>query len=425
MKTNPLTHQSAYVQLTEEAKQLRQRIYSDIIDDNGFQYVDLVQEGGGILGIALAGYTAILEAAGIRFFHMAGTSAGAINTLLLSASDTIDKRKSEKIAEHLASQDLSKFIDGNPSLNRIFRLTLEGVPWIKVLWKLLWHLRAFKRAFFQNLGLNPGKNFELWIENVLAEAPHRIKTTGEWREKLGRAHFPIGLKDRISGLPVSDDQIHIHLIAADITTQTKVLLPEMASLYWGPKADEIALAKLVRASISVPFLFIPFTINHIPNAGEPATDEWKNKANYYGTIPSRVRMVDGGLTSNFPIDLFHTRPEVTPRKPTFGVKLKTYRKEFTQIDHPGNYIGSMINTMRNDADNQFLHQHPDYQKLICFIEADKAFNWLDFNICQKEKQKLFLLGASKGLEFLKSFNWTEYKKSRAGSHSFSLKFKTV
>ncbi|MCR6719123.1 MAG: patatin-like phospholipase family protein [Chitinophagaceae bacterium] len=57
---------------------------SDVTDNEGHQYVDLVQEGGGVLGIALVGYTYVLEKMGIRFFSMAGTSAGAINTLLLA-----------------------------------------------------------------------------------------------------------------------------------------------------------------------------------------------------------------------------------------------------------------------------------------------------------------------------------------------------
>ena len=48
------------------------------------EYADIVQEGGGVHGIALAGYTYILEKMGISFLNSAGTSAGAINTMLLN-----------------------------------------------------------------------------------------------------------------------------------------------------------------------------------------------------------------------------------------------------------------------------------------------------------------------------------------------------
>jgi NTE family protein len=58
---------------------------SDVKDKYGKQYVDLVQEGGGVHGVALAGYTYVLEKMGIGFMKMAGTSAGSSNTLLLNA----------------------------------------------------------------------------------------------------------------------------------------------------------------------------------------------------------------------------------------------------------------------------------------------------------------------------------------------------
>lgn len=51
--------------------------FSDILDAEGNQYVDLVMEGGGMLGIALVGYTYVLEQAGIRFLGVGGTSAGS------------------------------------------------------------------------------------------------------------------------------------------------------------------------------------------------------------------------------------------------------------------------------------------------------------------------------------------------------------
>lgn len=50
---------------------------SDLEDDQGNQYVDIVLEGGGVLGIALVGYTYAMEQAGIRFLNIAGTSAGS------------------------------------------------------------------------------------------------------------------------------------------------------------------------------------------------------------------------------------------------------------------------------------------------------------------------------------------------------------
>ncbi|HDR50015.1 MAG TPA: Patatin, partial [Mariniphaga anaerophila] len=110
MNSEDFTSQPEFQQIVKEAESLKGKIFSDVLDEQGFQYVDLVQEGGGVLGIALVGYTSVLEAAGIRFFHLAGTSAGAINTLVLAGIDSMDKEKSGLVLEKLAQQDLFEFV---------------------------------------------------------------------------------------------------------------------------------------------------------------------------------------------------------------------------------------------------------------------------------------------------------------------------
>src|SRR5450432_252944 len=106
---------------------------SDIKDKWNRQCVDLVQEGGGVYGIALAGYTYILEKMGIAFIKMAGTSAGSINTLLLASvytqkealslgkpnASAYYETRSEKVLEYLAKKDLSQIVDGHPLWRKI------------------------------------------------------------------------------------------------------------------------------------------------------------------------------------------------------------------------------------------------------------------------------------------------------------------
>lgn len=405
-------NQSEFQQMIKEAEKLKGTVFSDILDAEGNQYVDLVQEGGGVLGIALVGYTYILETAGIRFFHLAGTSAGAINTLVLAGIDGIGKAKSKIVLDVLAKQDLFEFVDGDPTLKKIIQKVIDGTPFKKMLWKLAWNFSKVKKALFINLGLNPGNEFEKWIEKVLRESPQKITTIGELIDKRGKKYFPEGMINRITGQPIPDEYAHIHVITADLTTQSKVQFPQMANLYWGSKMREISPARMVRASMSVPFFFIPFEIDNIPGEGEPANEEWIKYTNFHGPIPKKVKFVDGGMISNFPINVFHSKSGNAPRKPTFGVKLSSYREECTYIDDLGDFLGSMVSTMRHDADNEFLIQNPDFQKLICFIDADKDFNWLNFKMDDESKKRLFLLGARKGLEFLSKFNWEEYKKLR-------------
>ena len=75
--------------------------------------------------------------------------------------------------------------------------------------------------------------------------------------------------------------------------------------------------------------------------------------------------------------------------------------------------GAMISTMRQIYDYDFLLRNPDYSKLICSIDADGQFNWLDFNMKDKDRIKLFNLGASKAVEFLEGFDWEAYKVIRS------------
>jgi NTE family protein len=412
MTYEDFTNQPEFQKMLKEAEKLKTNVYSDIIDDEGNQYVDLVQEGGGVLGIALVGYTYILETARIRFFHLAGTSAGAINTLVLAGIDSIDKAKSKQVLDVLAKQDLFEFVDGDTSLKKIIQKVIDGTPLKKMFWKLAFNFPKVKKALFVNLGLNPGNAFEIWIEKVLRDSSNTITTVGELIDKRGKKYFPVGLKNRLTGELIPDDYAHVHIITADLTTQSKVQFPKMAHLYWGDKMWEISPAKLVRASMSVPFFFTPFEIDDIPDAGKPANDSWIKYTNFHGPIPKKVKFVDGGMISNFPINVFHSKSGNAPRKPTFGVKLSAYRDECSNIDDLGGFVGSMISTMRHDADNEFLIQNPDFQKLICFIDADKDFNWLNFKMSDESKKKLFLLGARKGLDFISNFKWDSYKNLR-------------
>ena len=411
MSYEAFINQPEFQDILRETKSLNGKIYSDIIDNKRHQYVDLVQEGGGVLGIALVGYTYILEEAGIRFFHLAGTSAGAINTLVMAGIGKIDEPKSAQILKVLAAKNLFDFVDGDPNLKNIVQKIIDGTPIKKLLWKLLWNSKKIKHALFDDLGLNPGQKFEAWLQDILENAEPGIKTIGELTALRKSNNFPVGLKHRQTG-KFEDDYAHIHIITADVTTQSKVQFPQMGHLYWGNDLENVSPAKMVRASMSVPFFFIPFEIDNVPDAGKEVSDEWIKYTGYYGKIPEKVKFVDGGMISNFPINVFHAKPGVVPRKPTFGVKLSAYRQEYADVDNLGGFAGSLVSTMRHDGDNEFLINNPDFNKLICFIDADKDFKWLNFNMPGERQKKLFLLGAKKALEFLKTFDWQAYKKLR-------------
>src|SRR6516164_3375147 len=105
--------------------QFEKLIISDTFDEHNHQYVNLVQKGGGVLGVALVGYTYILEKVGIRFLRLAGTSAGAINTSLLAVIGNKEDAKSEKILEYLCKLDFFSLVDGNRAAQWLIKMVIK------------------------------------------------------------------------------------------------------------------------------------------------------------------------------------------------------------------------------------------------------------------------------------------------------------
>jgi len=407
MKISKFTENPTVLPLIERAKALKEKenIFSDIVDNSGNQYVDLVQEGGGVLGIALVGYTYVLESAGIRFFSLAGTSAGAINTMMLAGVGRIHEAKSMKILEILSVKDLFDLVDGDQVVKKVIRKILSKEGGIG--WTLVWNGIKLYRILKNRLGLNPGTNFKDWITEELSKADiHSLGDLLKLREKL-----PEGLKNREEGTSAADYKAKLAIITSDITTHSKIEFPKMAELFWA-KPEDVAPADLVRASMSIPFFFEPFQISGLPNAGNEEDPTWNKHAKYLGEVPSSVKFVDGGMLSNFPINVFHRKDGGVPSMPTFGVRLSTYRRDYSKNKNILGISGAMISTMRQIHDYDFLLNNPDHSMLICRIDADRKFNWLDFNMKEKDQISLFNLGAEKAIEFLEGFDWKKYKQVR-------------
>ncbi len=400
-----------------QSEGLVQKTYSDVVDASGHQYVDLVQEGGGLYGIALLGYTYVLELAGIRFFNLAGTSAGAINSMMMAGLGKVGEKVSVHTLEMLISKDLSELVDGDQRIWKLIQRHMHNKNWKYLL--TVWNIRRIRHAIGSHLGLNPGNDFQTWIEAHLAEKG--IHTMADF--EVHRAIMP-DLFERTSGKKLSIKP-ELKLITSDITSKSKITFPEMAELYW-QEPDQVNPSVFVRASISIPFFFMPLTVSDVPDAGSfedpdlpKSKTRWRKHTGFRGRIPHTVHFVDGGMLSNFPIHAFHKKG--VPHKPTFGARLSTWRTEAYPVEGLKDFCGAMIGTMRQLHDYDFLLQHPDYKQLICSIDCDakkddqghSKFNYLDFNMKESTKIELFRHGAAKAFEFLKAFNWLRYKQTRA------------
>ena len=120
------------LQSVKEQNKIFSDVYTIDADGNTLQFVELVQEGGGTLGISLVGFCFVLEYCGIRFLKLAGTSAGAINTLFMAA---LGKNKeccsTPELFQIVRNMDMFSFVDGHWIAKRAIRSLISKDGWLK------------------------------------------------------------------------------------------------------------------------------------------------------------------------------------------------------------------------------------------------------------------------------------------------------
>ncbi|HLN79125.1 MAG TPA: patatin-like phospholipase family protein [Nocardioidaceae bacterium] len=235
---------------------------------NPAKKADLVLEGGGVKGIALAGAVLTLADAGYTFPRIAGTSAGAIVGAVLAAL----QRSGEplgRLGDIARSLDYRKFRDrGFPgSLVAPFGLLADGLS-------VLLEGGAYEGDYLLD-----------WLSGVLKDLG--VETFG----------------DLHTDDPGDDRAVHhrygLVVMVSDLSRRRLAQLPWDYGEY-GLDPDEQRVADAVRASASIPYFFEPVEL-----------------VGAHGTST----LVDGGLISNYPIDTFDRLDETRPRWPTLGVRL--------------------------------------------------------------------------------------------------------
>ncbi len=403
MKITQFTQHPQVYHLVEELRNegINKKQFSDLVDKQGHQYVELVMEGGGVLGVALIGYNYVLEQMGLRFFSLAGTSAGSINALLLAGLGDVSQPKAERLVEILANKNLMEFVDGDDDVQDLVKAILKKASIMKMIWKGVQVVDNLR----DDIGLNPGNNFTQWMSNILKA--NGIQTVAELEQAFGKIPADLQIRDGVDK-SIEGLKPRFAVIGADLTTETKVDFPRMAPLYW-EQPEKVNPALFVRASMSVPYFFSPLQIDNIPG-GAQALENWKNLAGFNGIPPKTAHFVDGGILSNFPIDLFH-KQSVVPRLPTFGVRLGVDRDSCNNITGPGNLFGAMFNSIRHLHDYDFILRNPDYKLLLEKIDIGQH-DWLNFAISDENKIDLFVRGAQAAAKFLRRFDWKKYKNLR-------------
>ena len=224
---------------------------------------DLVLEGGGVKGLGTAGAVMALRDAGYTFPRVAGTSVGALAAAFAAAG-----ADAGTFREVLGRLDLRRVPDRRgpiPLLGESLSLTVRRGAYAGD-WIHAWLLRELARldvyTFADLRRDDPGD------DPALSDARHRY------------------------GLVV---------MATDVTNGRLLRLPWDYALF-DLDHDQQLVADAVRMSLSIPFYFEPCELRN-PSTGTTST------------------IVDGGVLSNFAIEIFDRTDGVAPRWPTFGVRL--------------------------------------------------------------------------------------------------------
>ena len=460
LKVDDFTNDSRVRECVDYVKN-NPKIVSDILDDNGSQYVHLVQKGGGVLGVALVGYVYVLEQAGIRFLKMAGTSAGAINTSLMAIQEDKSTTKSGYLIDALSTLDMFRLVDGHPFARRLIKNVVKEPDFMKRVTKILGFAAAaliallllafiflglqhkypqlgiatclvfvllglyflgvavlggylsslFKKLKTAGFGINPGDFFYDWVKyHMKKNGVHTVDDLVQRARKIPKLKIRAPRTE-----PVDDLTGDVVFITSELVTQNKFELPAMANLFrTADKLGELQPAGFVRASMSIPVFFESYYIKDIPVDDKRIQDLWRETFSVK-TPPDTVRFVDGGILSNFPVNLFYNKDIDIPRLPTFGIDLDDSTPEDkTNVPENwslGGYIGRMFNTVRFYYDKDFSLKNRVMNHGVGKVPVSE-YNWLNFFLTDQQKIDLFATGAIAARKFLEDFSWEDYKEGR-------------
>ena len=316
--------------------------------------IDLVCEGGGVKGLGTAGAVATLLDAGYRIERAAGTSAGAIAAAVAVAGAD--------------STALRRIMDGL-SLAAVPDRGFPGVPLI-----------SEGIGLFLNSGAFRGEYVRDWLAEQLAQ--------------LGVTTFKT-LRRRDPG---DDQTVPLHqrwklvVLATDVTHGRLLRLPWDYRERFGLNPDDQLVADAVRMSLSIPWFFEPCTL--------------------IGRTPEeRATVVDGGLLSNFPVQIFDRTDGQASRWPTWGVRLFTDLPGALDTDLPGKVVGivppiqlarQVVATALMGHDQAHLDEPGVRERMISVNTSGVGIT--QFAIDEARKQILYDRGREAADEFLQE--WT-------------------
>lgn len=308
----------------------------------GGKLVDLVLEGGGVKGIGLAGAVIELSNAGYTFPRVAGTSAGAIAAALIAALNAAGKPMA-LLNDIISSVDYPKFMDSGR---------------LKSASNLLLHM-----------GLYDGDYLVTWLGDALQQIG--VTKFGQLRWNDPGADATLSNAQRYS--------LVVH--TSDISRGRCARLPWDYPVYGHPDIDDMPIVAAVRASMAIPFFFEPVKIKAPAAVVDGVTYE-----------KGEVTWVDGGMLSNFPVEVFDRSDGVPSRWGTLGIKLSAMQTTVTSAHGVSNVLAESVaclHTVLDNADRYYVT--PEKASRTLFVD-NAGIKATDFHLNPESRKKLYTNG---------------------------------
>ncbi len=309
---------------------------------------DLVFEGGGVKGIALVGTAVALSDSGYSFARIAGSSAGAIVGAIVAAMQKSGEPLN-RADDIMRTLDYSKMLDRR-GVSKAFRL---------------WPSAANALGLLLYKGMHPGRYLQDWTRGVLADLG--VRTFGDLR-------FPD------PGSALDDDKSYrLVVTTSDLSRQRLMYLPwDLAS--YGIEGDHFSVAKAVRASAAIPFMFEPVRLKST-----------------FGTST----LVDGSILRSYPIEIFDRDDGKPSRWPTIGIRLSSPagdRAPAKDVTNAISLIQSLIYTTVDSTQIRHVSDPVDIERSI--FAKPRGVRWTDFDLTAEQQQGLYDAGYEAGLKWI-------------------------
>lgn len=417
---------------------------SDLRDDEGNQYVNLVLDGQGMHGFALLGFTYVMEEMGIRFHRISGAGAGALHAAFLTAATSEGGSKSRKLLKRYVELDFRKLRDGNRIYNKFFldlvrngtrliRFTtwgiitlfltsllsiqlIDDISWAKIatakdmIFALGFCTCIIGYVFIHKLfelnkggGINSGKALNNWIKSIFADESitsiddleRRVQAEDRFRSK----------KDLV---PDFNSRPRLKMVAVEMFTLRKVSFPEMYDLFRDEEhKNTLLVADVIQACMASPVFFKMIHIKDIPTASDGVVDAWRKRFGITD-IPSTAFLGATGISPIIKDDV----KDGPPLLPCFGAFVERYRYNKKIYNNGLNAYFSRLIRRAVEADEQNRGDEMIiYKRGVTRISiSSQRYHSLNYGLTGEEKIELFIKGVAAATEFLHHFDWSDYKE---------------